>query len=237
MASGLSVTHFQAAAQQAFVNAASTGSRLLNTRVNQSAVAAMTGLTRTQVRTLLRPPSVGVPGRVTRADHLLVGWTTDPKFATASGGGRVLSLGTGKGGFAELARKYGADIPPRALLLELKRQGLVQNDTRVVRLTARARKSQNPRNLRNLSLALSQAIRAPRGSDGKLPLKVTHAELVYPTPTPVARAILQRRVGQGLQAFLADVGTAIAAATRSSKRSGSSFNRMSKLSVLLIAQD
>lgn len=231
------MAQFQAAAQQAFIRAASVHARLRNARVNQSAVAAMTGLTRTQVRALLRPSSAAIPSRISRVDHLVVGWTTDPLFATATGGGRVLSLEPGRRNFAALARKYGADITPRALLAELKRQGLVRRVNRGVRLTRLAKGTKSSRDLRNLSLAMSQAIRAPAGSDGKRPLKVTHAELVYPAPTPIGQAILQRRVGRGLQAFLADVETATSAAARTGARSSRSNPRMSKLSVLLIGQD
>jgi Family of unknown function (DUF6502) len=220
------------------VRAAASRARLGNSRINQSAVAAITGLTRPQVRSLLRPqlPTSGLP-QASRVDQLIVGWTTDPLFATSNGRGRVLSLGRGRHSFAALVKKYGADITPRALLSELKRLRLVRSVDHKVHLTRYALGTRAPRNLRNLSVSLGQVIRAPEGNDGKRPLKVTHAEITYPAPTSVAQTLLQRRVGRGLQAFLADVETATTAATRARAGTGRPSPRMSKLSVLLIAQD
>jgi Family of unknown function (DUF6502) len=119
---GITNADMQAAMSCAFVRAAVSRSRKKNGSVNQSRVAIMTGITRTEVRRLLEANigndlNVGIFG----AHRVLEGWNRDPEFLTRDGKPKRLSLGVGYGSFARLVRKYSADVPPRATLDELKR--------------------------------------------------------------------------------------------------------------------
>jgi len=235
LAAGVSVTQFQEVAQRAFMQAATRNSRFANTKINQSAVAAMTGLSRSQIRSMLRA-SVNAPSRhVSRVEQMVRGWLTDPLFTTAAGNARVLQKSGRGGSFAALAKKYGGDVPPRALQAELLRQGFVRlRGTRIV-LSNTARRTKEPVELGNLAAALADLISQNEKFIGKGTLKLLSAKATYVTPVAGGRVLLQRRISQGLKAFVADVeaaGSAIAKASRAE----AAVPRMSKTSVLLISQ-
>lgn len=119
---GITNADMQAAMSWAFVRAAVSRSRKKNGSVNQSRVAIMTGITRTEVRRLLEANvDNGANAGIFGAHRVLEGWNRDPEFLTRDGKPKRLSLGTGYGSFAHLVRKYSADVPPRATLDELKR--------------------------------------------------------------------------------------------------------------------
>jgi hypothetical protein len=114
LAAGLSYSQFAALAQIAFFRAASESATFRNRRINYSAVAAMTGLTRVQVRELARDGSVTSSARRDRIAKIIEGWTTDVSFLKADSSPKSLNIGSRAGGFGDLVRKYGGDIPPRA---------------------------------------------------------------------------------------------------------------------------
>lgn len=130
---GITAAEVQLAVTDAFVQAAVTRARMKNGRVNQSGVAIMTGLSRTEVRKML---AGGHARRSKNATHgaqkVLEGWSRDAEFCTRDGQPKRLSLGSGYGGFASLARRYSGDIPPRATLAELLRLRLVEISGRIV---------------------------------------------------------------------------------------------------------
>ena len=133
--------------KKTIVSAASSRSLMASGKVNRSKVAALTGLTRAEVRTLLkaRPapsptPRIGLD----RATRVLEGWLTDPQFITRSGRPRVLKLNVPKGGFEELVRRHSGDIPPRVVLDQLTRRGHAQVSGHSVKLVS----TEQPRNER-----------------------------------------------------------------------------------------
>jgi hypothetical protein len=237
LAAGVSISQFQDAAQRAFLKAAAKNARFVNARVNQSAVAAMTGLTRTQVRSLLRTPTNRSSHRESRIDQLVRGWLTDPVFTTAAGNARVLKR-TGRGGsFATLARKYGGDVPPRALEVELARLGFVKLGGNQISLSSTARRTREPAELGHLAIALANLISRTEASQGKGGIRLLSANATYVTPVAAGRVLLQRRVSQGLKAFVADVEAAGSAIAKASRGKSASPRRMSRTSVLLVSQD
>jgi hypothetical protein len=237
VAAGVSVSQFQGAAQIAFLRAAALHARFSNSKVNQSAVAAMTGLTRSQVRLMLRTPAKAASHRESRVEQVVKGWLTDPGFTTAAGNARVLKR-SGRGQtFAALARKYGGDVPARALQVELSRQGFIKLSGDRVALSSIARRIREPVELNHLSAALAKLISRTEVGVGNGHLRLLSAQANYETPAAAGRVLLQRRINQGLKALVTDVEAAGSSIAKTSRRKGSPVRRMSRTSVLLVSQD
>ena len=123
----LSMGEFEEIAKRAYVTVASGRAARSNGSVNLSRVAAVTGLSRAEVKALFagaknlpqQPPR-------SRAGRVIDGWTTDPKFRTSIGAPRPLALAAGPSSFVELVRRYAGDIPPKAILDRLERLQLVK---------------------------------------------------------------------------------------------------------------
>ena len=100
-------------------------------RASASRIAAATGLTRADVRHLLADSAYGSTATKLlprAADSVLAGWVTDPDFLDGAGKPRPLRYPASPLGFAELARRYARDIPPRAMLNELIESELIRKD-------------------------------------------------------------------------------------------------------------
>lgn len=94
---------------------------------NTSRIAVLTGLDRKQIKAIRdsldadTPPEAQTTDRISR---LLSGWYQDPDFSDGNNE-PLLVQEKGEISFAELAKRYGGDIPPGALLKELIRSGTV----------------------------------------------------------------------------------------------------------------
>jgi Family of unknown function (DUF6502) len=125
---GMTPNRFGELARSAFVCAAADMSRLRNGRVNQSRVAAQTGLTRANVKRLLKDNvSDAAPHGQTALERVIDGWRTDREFAIRPGCPKRLQISGPRASFVRLVRKYGGDVPHRAVLDELRRIGAVNN--------------------------------------------------------------------------------------------------------------
>src|SRR5579872_472648 len=124
---GITPKRFSELTRFAFVRAAAEMSRLRNGRVNQSRVAAQTGLTRVEVKRLLAQGSPLTTGSHAQApvERVIRGWQTDRMFADRRGRPRRLRISGSVASFRNLVRKYGGDVPHRAMLEELRRLGAV----------------------------------------------------------------------------------------------------------------
>jgi len=123
----ISMSELEEIAKRAYVSVASNRSAKRNGSVNQSSVAAITGLSRPEVKALfLKNPSDPVKAPRSRAGRVIDGWTNDSRFITSAGEARVIPLATGQRSFAELVRLYAGDIPPKAMLDRLERLKLVR---------------------------------------------------------------------------------------------------------------
>jgi Family of unknown function (DUF6502) len=220
LACGISMSEFRSAAQVAFVQAALGSARLQNSRVIQSGIAAVTGLSRPQVRALLRGSPVSPPAISARMNAVISGWRTDPEFTDEDGKPRSLSTSTGRTGFPALVKKYGRDVSHPALLSELQRVGWVSQIGRSVLLRDTAKNSKQSEMTRLLSLGLTHIIRKePSGVSGLL--HVVTGEATYFASDSTSRALLRRRVVQGTRAFTADLQAAgDAIASRRPKKTG-----------------
>lgn len=121
---GITPERFSRLAREAFIRAAADRSRLRNGRVNQSKVAALTGLSRREIKRLLdversRSRSETARSARTPSERVVHGWITDRKFLNRSGRPKTMAAGGRGSAFERLVKEYGGDISPRAVLEEL----------------------------------------------------------------------------------------------------------------------
>lgn len=97
---------------------------------NISRVAILTDMSRRDVRRaremlkLESDEALATLNHMSRATRILSGWFQDADYRSQSGKPRLLKM-DGEGGFASLVRRHAPDIPPTAMLKELKRIGAV----------------------------------------------------------------------------------------------------------------
>src|SRR5579859_3660007 len=110
---GMTPRRFGELARIAFVRAATERARLRNGRVNQSRIAAQTGLSRADVKRLLLPSEAQHATRFAQApvERVLDGWRADRLFAVRPGRPKRLRLNGPGSSFVTLVRKYGGDVP------------------------------------------------------------------------------------------------------------------------------
>jgi hypothetical protein len=126
-------------AKQAYVDVAASEFTVPGRKPSISRISLLTGLTRKEVSRLVKAeePSAVPIERYNRAARVLTGWTRDPAFHDRSGRTASLEI-EGPGGFADLVRRHGGDVPHRAVLDELLRVAAV-DWTRDGRLRLRSR--------------------------------------------------------------------------------------------------
>jgi len=98
-------------------------------RPNISRIAVATGLTRQEVARVLsasRSPRRSGLKQLQRANRVLAGWYEDSRFTNATGEPKPLAIRGSGPTFENLVRTYGGDVPPRAVLDELRRAAAVR---------------------------------------------------------------------------------------------------------------
>lgn len=110
--------------RRGFVEAALQSPYIGQRRLTQSKLASIAGLSRLEVRTILKSRSANESSRPTRLDYVVAGWTSDPKFLNSRGRPRPLDMRGSGWTFERLARKYGRDITARTLREELTTRGI-----------------------------------------------------------------------------------------------------------------
>jgi len=133
---GVSHGEFVSWAKQAYVNEASTHFGIDGKAPTVSRMAIVTGINRKEVKRLLDLPAEIEPGigKHNRALRVVTGWLQDAEFHNDKGDPAILAYGDGSDPFNELVRRYGGDVPARALLDELERVGTVKLDGSNVQL-------------------------------------------------------------------------------------------------------
>lgn len=122
---GITPQRFSRLAREAFIKAAAERSRLRNGRINRSKVAALTGLTRKEIKRILdREQSTSNPklyrSACTPSERVVQGWMTDRRYLTKQGDPKMLTTDGGHSSFRRLVKDYGGDISPRAVLEQLQ---------------------------------------------------------------------------------------------------------------------
>lgn len=217
---GVAVAQFTDAVQSAYVRAALRNARMRNSRVNQSAVAAITGLSRYQVRELLRDEAKNTLPQLSRVERILVAWRSDPEYLDGEGRPLELPIGGRKNSFDSLVRRYGGDVSSPALLAELIRTGMAERMGKRIRMQEASAGGTNKSSVRTLAAGLAHVIRSTESS-GRGAVRVYAGEASYSAPEGPARLLLERRIAQSCRAMAADIasaGEALGAVTPSKGR-------------------
>jgi hypothetical protein len=212
---GMTPRRFAELARFAFVRAATEMSRLRNGRVNYSRVAAQTGLSRADVKRLLK--SDAFDHQVTHApmERVVNGWRTDRLFAYRPGRPRGLRIAGRSASFASLVRKYGGDVPHRAVLDELRRiHAVTDNGKRVWLKTSPVLRKRHdftflspalPALVDGIRIASRQASSRPSSSIQRLTL---------PIESEVDLAIARERCHSSIKSMLDGLGESLGTSVR-----------------------
>lgn len=128
---GFGFANLEKLAKISFVNAATAIDLGKGEKINKARIAALTGLTRTEVSFLLRReqfPSTIPMEPANRALRVAQGWLNDPHYIRPNNSPRRLAFKGGTLSFTHLVKRYSGDIPARAMLSEMKRLGMVRHD-------------------------------------------------------------------------------------------------------------
>jgi len=127
---GLSSQEFAEIARSVFISVASDDYGIRGRPTNISRVAAMTGISRKEIRKLreqAHSPNWTPEIETSPASTVLHHWHYDPDFSVSAGKPKPLSL-TGQKSFSELVRRYAGDIPVGAMKTELERAAVIIED-------------------------------------------------------------------------------------------------------------
>jgi hypothetical protein len=201
-------------------------------------VAAMTGLTRLQVRQFAKQAGPNSTSKRDRINNVVDGWSSDSAFTTPRNLPRRLRL-TGSGNtFGALVRKYGGDVPPRSMLRELQRQGYVTLGKSYVSFKRGATETRDEVRLRRISRAFVDLLGS--NSDGaapQSPLRALALEVSYPATSDRGRVLLNRRASEGLKVFLAGLQAAGVAASFESPPGKKQKGRTTRSRVVFVTED
>jgi hypothetical protein len=220
---GMTPKRFGELARFAFLRAAIERSRLRNGRVNHSRVAAQTGLSRAEVKRMLLQDEALYDGRfaVAPVERVLDGWRTDPVWASRLGRPRLLRITGPRASFAALVRKYGGDVPHRALLDELRRINAVADDGSSVWLkTSRTLRKRN--DFAFLSPVLPVLVDAIRLASRRASSRPSSSiyRLTFPLENEVDLAIVRARCASIAESMLDGLGDSLGTAITLPRRRG-----------------
>lgn len=125
---GISYGEYSETAKTVFVEVASKDFRLSSKKQTISRVSILTGLTRKEVSRItddLADRRGASNANLNRVGRVLAGWHQDPDFTGPYGLPLELDIEASPFSFIELVKRYSGDIPPKAMLDELKRVGAV----------------------------------------------------------------------------------------------------------------
>jgi len=104
-----------------------------------SRLAIVTGINRKEVKRILDLPADVIPAvaKHNRAIRVVTGWLQDSDFNNADGEPLQLTYGDADCSFNQLVKRYGGDVPARAVLDELSRVGTVTEVDSIISLAAK----------------------------------------------------------------------------------------------------
>jgi hypothetical protein len=127
-------------ARWVYVDVASREFVIEGRKQTDSRIATITGLSRKEVRRLkkLNPyDDSGSPERYNRAVRVIGGWRKDKIFLDSKGLPRELPFEDAGKSFSSLVKSYSGDIPPRAILDEMLRAGVIEMKKGKIRLLSK----------------------------------------------------------------------------------------------------
>ncbi len=124
---GISHAEFSDWAKQVFVREAQTNFLVDEKKPSVSRIAIVTGINRKEVKRIQELPDeqAFTRSKHNRAARVVTGWLQDPDFQNPDESPRSLEYGEANKDFNLLVKKYGGDVPARAVLDELVRVGTV----------------------------------------------------------------------------------------------------------------
>lgn len=130
---GVTYKDIAALCKQIYVEVASQEFGIRGRDTNLSRVALLTGIDRKEVARIKvawknNDESESSEQGQDRMTRVLSGWHQDPDFLSEDGKPLVMPVDGNMPSFAQLARRYGGDMPTSALLKELKNSGSVAAD-------------------------------------------------------------------------------------------------------------
>lgn len=139
---GVPFMAFADLAKWVYVDVAARCFNIDGKKQSTSRISILTGLPRKEVGRLRKMQAVRTTVDVdsyNRAARVVGGWISDRRFTYKSGQPVVLCFEKGEASFSDLVRDYSGDVPPRAVLDELLRVGLVEVEkNNRIRLLSRA---------------------------------------------------------------------------------------------------
>lgn len=130
--SGIGYREFAEIAKTAFVDVSTLDYGIRGRPTNISRVAAMTGLTRKEIKRIREKIKDGAPSKVYKrvpASDILHFWHSDSAYLDRDGRPLILEFDGSEPSFCSLVRKYGGDIPAGAMRTELKRVKAVKEES------------------------------------------------------------------------------------------------------------
>jgi hypothetical protein len=126
----ISFTTFADLAKWVYVQVALEEFQLPGRKQTISRAALLTGLSRKdvlRVKRLVTPGDPTITEKQSRASRVVSGWVRDPRFHDAENKPALLPFdGEARTSFSSLVKAFSGDIPPRAVLDELIRTGVVE---------------------------------------------------------------------------------------------------------------
>jgi len=116
-------------AKRAFVDVAMNEFEVPGKKQTVSRAATITGLSRKEIKRLLEieeQDDRDMVVRYNRAARVVYGWVHDKSYADANGETALLEFEKGNPSFTSLVKTYSGDVPPRAILDELIKVGVVE---------------------------------------------------------------------------------------------------------------
>lgn len=235
---GMSYPRLNKLVRIALYRAAASRAMLRNKRLNQSALAAISGLTRVQVRQFARQSQANQLEIKDRLAVVVEGWAGDSAYQTPKGTPKPLRTSGLASSFAALVRKYGGDVSARSMLHELERHGYVTCRNGLVALKRSVLQSREELRLIQTSRVLQQFLKstATSGVVSVSDIKVWTGEARYPAISEKGKAILNRRIAANLRSFLSAV-EAMGEAASADSPPRRQTNRVTRTKVVLVAED
>lgn len=206
---GITAKAVSSMVKQALVAEAARQSSMGSGRVNNSKVAALTGLTRTEVRLMLRRGLDGSNRKRTDFDRItrvVKGWHTDLRFVSRAGKPRALRIGNAKGEFGDLVRRHSGDIPPRVVMEQLvqgRRAKIAKGLVRLIKPPSGNPRGKASQNLPDVTPYVMDVLSA--AATEKVKLAFAHRLELYPA-TDSEGNYLSDRVARALSTTISALG-------------------------------
>lgn len=135
---GMSYGHFDELVKKSYVDVAFDEFQIAGKKQTVSRVAALTGLTRKEVKRLYEIEKIDSKQKYNRATKVISGWLTDSQFCAQTNQPNALTFDEGEHSFSQLVKRYSGDIPSKAMLDLLIAAGNINIENNKIKLIKHA---------------------------------------------------------------------------------------------------